>query len=555
MATKNIEDLCRICVQESQSYKHIYSKCIEDAYLYEVINALCHIDISTGDGLPEYICSECYDKVLGFHKFQKTCHDGKAALLSIKMKYSEEMAIDPSNIKTEVFMDEIEYDGYGCEEGKGDIGDSPVGSEGADDGGDMEPRGSDAENAQAVNQSGVPRIVPVGLVKFPRHGSGASASAVAEGLSRIPLLPSDAMGDGGVTLEEPRGDDCLRDPQEESVLPNGVEEYQAGGVIPAFTSVDVPRPFDGSEGDGYVIKQIYGSEGAEGEERPEDSFPFMGRAGERNKAGYECPHCGKRISRRFDFESHLRIHSGIKPFECHVCHATFNLKKRLKAHMNVHLAMKLFICAYCMRKFKSKDALRLHIYVHAGERLPDRPSKPSEVWCAVCGVSVLESCLAHHMRTHSRGLDCSVCGEACRDEEELQSHQRVHDHVKRFQCKKCGKRYGLKGNLAQHMMTHTCDKRFACATCGRKFYTGSRLRRHEKVHSSERNVLCSVCGRAFKTKYYLKQHLKTHEGGHRDAPYQCLTCLQRYKWPGDLRKHCRVKGHDPGSCEKMVSSA
>ncbi|XP_071445662.1 uncharacterized protein [Hetaerina americana] len=42
--------------------------------------------IYVGDGLPEYICTCCHSKLLEFHKFKQTSHEGKTALLSIKMK-------------------------------------------------------------------------------------------------------------------------------------------------------------------------------------------------------------------------------------------------------------------------------------------------------------------------------------------------------------------------------------------------------------------------------------------------------------------------------------
>ncbi|XP_071439187.1 uncharacterized protein [Hetaerina americana] len=574
MATKNIEDLCRVCVQESHSYKHIYSDCIEDDYIYEVMNALCNLGICHSDGLPEYICNECFHKVLGFHKFQKTCHDGKTALISIKMKYSTEMVVNPMEIKSEVFIDEIDCNRYECsKEEPEDLAttedcDLVVHTQveavlsNPDETNDQQlssPKETDESYKTVKGEEGA-SIHPVGLVKCPReqvavdstlrfaHVSGRSPWGQevddATGCSDERVLPS---------IEAPL--------QPESAMRNGPEEYQFAGDKPDFSqntalnlvcpprdrsrpTLDPCEPPFVNQVDGFIIKRIYKGT----EEDLTDSLgdmggvPYMGRGHDKaSRTGYKCPHCGKSISRRFDFESHLRIHSGIKPFECHICHATFNLKKRLKAHMNVHSAMKLFICAHCQRKFKSKDALRLHIYVHMGEKLPERPSKASEVWCKVCGVSVLESCLAYHMRVHARELVCEVCGEMCRDVDAVNEHKRVHNHDKKFQCTKCGKRYGLKGNLVQHMLVHTNDRRFSCKTCSRSFYTSSRLRRHEETHSSERKVQCNICSRAFKTKHYLYQHLKTHRNS--EPLYKCGTCGQKYKWRGDLRKHCKTKNH------------
>ncbi|XP_071445663.1 uncharacterized protein [Hetaerina americana] len=86
MPLKTIDNLCRICVQESHNYKHIYDQYILDIRLFEIINDLCQLNIYVGDGLPEYICTCCHSKLLEFHKFKQTSHEGKTALLSIKMK-------------------------------------------------------------------------------------------------------------------------------------------------------------------------------------------------------------------------------------------------------------------------------------------------------------------------------------------------------------------------------------------------------------------------------------------------------------------------------------
>ncbi|XP_039297032.1 zinc finger protein 432-like isoform X3 [Nilaparvata lugens] len=251
----------------------------------------------------------------------------------------------------------------------------------------------------------------------------------------------------------------------------------------------------------------------------------------------KCQLCDEAFSSTRELNLHCRIHTAGK-HACKFCNYKTKWKSQLITHLRTHTGERPFSCDLCDYKATQKSNLIKHLKSHTGER---------PFSCDLCDYKATrKSCLIIHLRTHTgeTPFSCNLCDYKTTHKSTLIRHLMSHTGKRPFSCDFCDYKAIQKSSLITHLMTHTGERPSSCNFCDYKTTCKSTLIRHLKSHTGERPFSCNLCDHKTTRKSTLIRHLKSHTG---ERPFSCDFCDYKATRKSNLITHLRThtKEKDP----------
>ncbi|KAL0851515.1 hypothetical protein ABMA28_007306 [Loxostege sticticalis] len=424
--------LCRACLSSNVSNHYILTQNVST----EIYFFCTSIEV-TQDDLPKTLCDTCYELLLKFSEFKKTCLESQKTLLStcdpkgetstdeIKYDHHTENQDDevPVNVKTEkdfadfnfeLIKEEDVSDHYNDDLLEvADLNNSPV----------LNKSKSKLRRLNKVKKQKKPRI----KLKIPKRHFAFACDICNKKFNYYERLEAHKLEHDGKVVQI----HCLQC-NKRFMTWNGLKRHNDS----EHTIVSLDK--------------------------------------------LKCNVCGKVCKTQHTLKTHEKTHGERQIFVCDVCGKGFTSKFILKTHIDTHMENRErnFTCEQCGKKFFTHTVLISHMTKrHSGRRFI----------CHVCSYPFTDKYnLAKHLLIHDgkKLFKCEICHKSYASRASLVEHKRIHSGERPYVCSYCPKSFLSKRRVEDHHKIHTGERPHKCTICSQGFTQRGTLKRHMKVHGT-----------------------------------------------------------------------
>ncbi|XP_046408116.1 zinc finger protein 436-like [Ischnura elegans] len=497
MDLMNKYDMCRLCLQSSQSLVDIFEENVEHGFIIkDAIEDLMQFQVNQEKGVPWMACSRCLVKLNDFRLFKIQCIDSK---LAFETKFSHsDLVEDPCHTTF----------------------DAKYSSSGLDD-----ERQHELDNfgvrmdmpENHIRQELYPEVIlktmdePDGMEENPSTSCGypvvdSSSASYNNSTKDCEGLDSNVSNSGMMGIRK-----RVRRSRRKNAL------QPVDKLPPSFLSSEI----DISRVRGELRRQLKAEPEKQTKQEVEDGPDHLMPPDSLNSTlepTISLEDWNGRLRGENERHGTMDIGSLVDGAQGHAGNV---LSASLVNEILGETETKPFVCEFCNKVYGSRGELVRHARTHTGER---------PYLCDICGISFAR-------RYH------------------LVQHKMIHTGEKPFRCEDCDKCFSKSSHLNRHRRTHTGERPFSCLVCGKSFSLNYNLNAHMKVHQQEcdgQELPCPHCDKTFTYKHNLVQHLKRHEpqpvrqdaasqGGQRQASHPCSDCNLAFVSKGDLARHTSAK--------------
>lgn len=210
------------------------------------------------------------------------------------------------------------------------------------------------------------------------------------------------------------------------------------------------------------------------------------RLGKKSSGRPVCEICQESFVNQQVLTTHMRRHTGERPYLCTLCNATFTQKSALMGHMHTH-ANEQFTCPECDEVFKQLRSMKRHMKYHTGESEMKRTT-PLQYKAYRVRVAVDSSVTSRRGKSadYEYVYRCDFCQKDFKTGSRLLIHRRIHTNERPFKCQTCGRSFKQKITLIDHEATHFKHKPYECDKCGNMFQQMRTLKQHQKTKVCEK---------------------------------------------------------------------